>query len=84
MARIPRLVQAFDMITTAVPPALAACLAIATTISVFRLKKHNVFVLDAERVTLAGLLDAICFDKTGTLTESGLELGGVVPCEGGK
>jgi cation-transporting ATPase 13A3/4/5 len=67
------------MITTAVPPALACCLAIATTISVHRLRKRGVYVLDNERVALAGLLDAICFDKTGTLTEAGLELGGVVP-----
>lgn len=36
--------QALDLITVAVPPALACCLAIATTISVTRLKKRGVHV----------------------------------------
>ncbi|KAJ9514249.1 hypothetical protein QJQ45_012242, partial [Haematococcus lacustris] len=46
-------IKAFDMITTAVPPALACCLAIATTISTLRLKAQAVHVLDSERVPLA-------------------------------
>ncbi|KAF5835495.1 hypothetical protein DUNSADRAFT_7279 [Dunaliella salina] len=76
-------VKALDLVTVAVPPALACCLAIATTISVARLKKRGVHVQDNERVRVAGLLDTICFDKTGTLTDIGLELGGVVPATKG-
>ncbi|KAG1678904.1 hypothetical protein FOA52_003573 [Chlamydomonas sp. UWO 241] len=71
------------MITVAVPPALACCLAIAITISVFRLTQSSIHVLDNERVTAAGLLNNVCFDKTGTLTEIGLVLSSVIPSSGG-
>ena len=53
------------MITIAVPPALPACLAIATVLSIGRLRRKDVFVTSPERVAMAGQLDVICFDKTG-------------------
>lgn len=71
--------KAADMVTTAVPPALPACLAISTTVVVQRLRRKKVYVLENRRVALAGQLDVICFDKTGTLTEIGLDLSGALP-----
>ncbi len=58
-------VRFFDMITIAVPPALPACLTIATVFSIGRLRKKGVYVTSPDRITLAGQLDVICFDKTG-------------------
>ena len=68
-----------DMVTIAVPPALPACLTIATVFSVARLKEKDVFVTSPGATTAAGQLDVVCFDKTGTLTQQGLELQAIVP-----
>jgi magnesium-transporting ATPase (P-type) len=72
-------VRFLDMITVAVPPALPACLTIATVFSIGRLRRAGVFVTGPHTITVAGQLDVVCFDKTGTLTEQGLELQGIVP-----
>ncbi|PNW86612.1 hypothetical protein CHLRE_02g093700v5 [Chlamydomonas reinhardtii] len=77
-------VRFFDMITIAVPPALPACLTIATVFSIGRLRKKGIYVTSPDRITLAGQLDVICFDKTGTLTEQGLDLQGIVPIVDGR
>ncbi|KAG2425624.1 hypothetical protein HYH02_014997 [Chlamydomonas schloesseri] len=77
-------VRFFDMITIAVPPALPACLTIATVFSIGRLRKKGIYVTSPDRITLAGQLDVICFDKTGTLTEQGLDLQGIVPVVQGR
>lgn len=58
-------VRFFDMITIAVPPALPACLTIATVFSIGRLRKAGIYVTGPHTITLAGQLDAVCFDKTG-------------------
>ncbi|KAH7618816.1 putative Polyamine-transporting ATPase 13A3 [Nannochloris sp. 'desiccata'] len=68
-----------DLVTVAVPPALPACLTVATAIAVSRLAEHGIFVSNPSAINAAGHLDTICFDKTGTLTEPGLDLMGVVP-----
>jgi predicted P-type ATPase len=66
----------FDAVTIAVPPALTACLTVATAISIGRLKKKDIFVSDTTRVNWAGGVSAVCFDKTGTLTEDRLNFQG--------
>lgn len=72
-----------DLITVAVPPALVACLAIATAAAVGRLWRRGISVSSSGHISLAGLVDTVAFDKTGTLTESGLELRGLRLAEGG-
>lgn len=67
----------FDAITIAVPPALTACLTVATAISISRLRLGDIFVSDTSRVNYAGMIQAVCFDKTGTLTENTLRLDAV-------
>lgn len=56
------------MVTIAVPPALPACLTIATVFSIARFKKRGIFVTSPDRIAAAGQLDVIAFDKTGTQT----------------
>jgi cation-transporting ATPase 13A3/4/5 len=63
-----------DMITIAVPPALPACLTIASSLSILRLQRKKIFTVDAERIGVAGSVNTVCFDKTGTLTDSTLAL----------
>lgn len=63
-----------DMITIAVPPALPACLTIASSLSIMRLKRNHIHTIDVDRISVAGSVECICFDKTGTLTESILQL----------
>ncbi len=58
-------VRFFDMITIAVPPALPACLTIATVFSIGRLRLRGIFVTGPDTITVSGQLDVICFDKTG-------------------
>jgi cation-transporting ATPase 13A3/4/5 len=77
-------VRFLDMVTIAVPPALPACLTIATVFSIGRLRRRGVYVTGPHTITLAGRLDAVCFDKTGTLTVQGLELQGIVPVANGR
>jgi magnesium-transporting ATPase (P-type) len=55
----------FDAITIAVPPALTACLTVATVTAIGRLKQRDIFVSETNRVNWAGLVSAACFDKTG-------------------
>lgn len=69
----------FDLITVAVPPALPACLTVATALAITRLMHQGIYVSNPSAINAAGHLDIICFDKTGTLTESGLDLYGIVP-----
>ena len=68
-----------DLFTTAVPPALPACLSIGITYSLRRLKEKNIFCLDRDRINIAGGVNMIVFDKTGTLTEDYLDISGYVP-----
>ena len=67
-----------DLITTAVPPALPACLSIGITYSLHRLKKKGIFCIKREGVNKAGSVNIIVFDKTGTLTEDHLDISGYV------
>jgi magnesium-transporting ATPase (P-type) len=70
-----------DAITIAVPPGLTACLTIATSVAIERLKRIDIYVSDTTRVNYGGIVTAACFDKTGTLTENSLQLVGVICTE---
>jgi cation-transporting ATPase 13A2 len=67
-----------------VPPALVACLAIATAASAGRLWRAGISVSSSGHVPLAGLVGTVAFDKTGTLTQEGLELQELRLAAGGK
>ncbi|XP_065336343.1 polyamine-transporting ATPase 13A3-like [Cloeon dipterum] len=72
-------VDALDLITIVVPPALPAAMTVGRMYAQSRLKKENVFCISPRTINVAGSIDSICFDKTGTLTEEGLDLWGVLP-----
>ena len=71
--------KSLDLITTAVPPSLPACLGIGISYSVNRLKKQNIYCIARDRVNPAGKINILCFDKTGTLTEDHLDIYGYRP-----
>ena len=71
--------KSLDLITTAVPPSLPACLGIGISYSINRLKKQNIYCIARDRVNSAGKIDILCFDKTGTLTEDHLDIYGYRP-----
>ena len=73
------LMRFLDLFTTAVPPALPACISIGITYSLRRLKKKKIFCLDRDRINIAGGVNMIVFDKTGTLTEDYLDISGYLP-----
>jgi len=59
------ILNACDIVTIAVPPALPAAMTIGTEFAIERLKRARIFCISPWRVNLAGRLDTICFDKTG-------------------
>ena len=71
--------KSLDLVTTAVPPSLPACLGIGISYSINRLKKQNIYCIARDRVNSAGKIDILCFDKTGTLTEDHLDIYGYRP-----
>jgi cation-transporting P-type ATPase 13A2 len=58
-------VRFFDLMTTAVPPGLPACLAVAVAVAVWRLRRAAIFVTAPHKIVQAGRIDTLCFDKTG-------------------
>ncbi len=72
------LVDALDLITIVVPPALPAAMTIGSIYAQKRLARRRIYCISPRTITVAGSLDCVCFDKTGTLTEDGMDLWGVV------
>ncbi|CAG9767851.1 unnamed protein product [Ceutorhynchus assimilis] len=73
------ILQALDLITIVVPPALPAAMTVGRFYAQIRLKNKNIFCISPRSINVSGGLNCICFDKTGTLTEDGLDLLCVVP-----
>ncbi|KAK9884189.1 hypothetical protein WA026_005142 [Henosepilachna vigintioctopunctata] len=77
-------VEALDLITIVIPPALPAAMTVGCFYSQIRLKKAQIFCISPRSINVAGSVNCVCFDKTGTLTEDGLDLLCVVPAESKK
>lgn len=73
------ILNALDLITVTVPPALPTCLSIGISLALARMKKKQIYCISPPKVNISGQLTVLCFDKTGTLTEDGLDLYGVRP-----
>lgn len=71
--------EALDLITIVVPPALPAAMTVGRLVAQRRLKKNKIYCTSPRTINVSGSIDCICFDKTGTLTEDGLDMWGVVP-----
>ncbi|CAH1164827.1 unnamed protein product [Phaedon cochleariae] len=75
------LVEALDLITITVPPALPAAMTVGRFYAQIRLKNSQIYCISPRSINVSGSVDCVCFDKTGTLTEDGLDLLCVVPIE---
>merc|ERR1719308_187019 len=72
------ILEVFDLITIAVPPALPAAMTIGIVLANQRLMPKNIFCISPRTINVAGAVDCTCFDKTGTITEDGMDMWGVV------
>lgn len=72
-------IEALDLITIAVPPALPAAMTVGRFYAQQRLEKNRIYCISPRAINVSGSIDCVCFDKTGTLTEDGLDMWGVVP-----
>ncbi|XP_055377256.1 polyamine-transporting ATPase 13A3 [Condylostylus longicornis] len=72
-------IEALDLITIAVPPALPAAMTVGRYYAQKRLERSNIYCISPRTINVSGSIDCVCFDKTGTLTEDGLDMWGVVP-----
>ncbi|XP_043505949.1 polyamine-transporting ATPase 13A3 isoform X1 [Polistes fuscatus] len=71
--------EALDLITIVVPPALPAAMTVGRFVAQKRLETSKIYCTSPRTINVSGSIDCICFDKTGTLTEDGLDMWGVVP-----
>ena len=70
--------DAADLITIVIPPALPAAITIGSIYAEHRLKGKGIFCISPRTINVSGSVNCVCFDKTGTLTEDGLDLLGIV------
>ncbi|KAE8752294.1 hypothetical protein FOCC_FOCC001087 [Frankliniella occidentalis] len=71
--------EALDLITVVVPPALPAAMTVGSMYAQNRLGKKDIYCITPRCINVSGSVDCVCFDKTGTLTEDGMDMWGVVP-----
>lgn len=71
--------EALDLITVVVPPALPAAMTVGHFYAQNRLGKKDIYCITPRCINVSGSIDCVCFDKTGTLTEDGMDMWGVVP-----
>lgn len=76
--------EALDLVTIVVPPALPAAMTVGRLVAQRRLEKKKIYCTSPRTINVSGSMDCICFDKTGTLTEDGLDMWGVVSVSDGK
>ena len=76
--------DAADLITIVIPPALPAAITIGSLYAENRLKRKGIYCISPRTINVSGSINCVCFDKTGTLTEDGLDLMGVVQVRSSK
>ncbi|KAG8035636.1 hypothetical protein G9C98_001064 [Cotesia typhae] len=72
-------IDALDIITIVISPALPAAMTVGKLYAQTRLKKGQIYCINSRVINVSGSINCICFDKTGTLTEDGLDMWGAVP-----
>jgi len=78
MAPYEMVLNALDVVTIVIPPALPVAMSAGISFALDRLSKQQIFCTSPPRINIAGKLNLLCFDKTGTLTESDLGVYGVL------
>lgn len=56
-------IEALDLITIAVPPALPAAMSVGRFYALKRLKKQNIYCIAPRSINIAGSINCVCFDK---------------------
>uniref|UniRef100_UPI00398E856F polyamine-transporting ATPase 13A3-like isoform X2 n=1 Tax=Pristiophorus japonicus TaxID=55135 RepID=UPI00398E856F len=77
-------IEALDIITITVPPALPAAMTAGIVYAQHRLKRKGIYSISPQRINVCGQLNLVCFDKTGTLTEDGLDMWGFLRAQDGR
>ena len=62
------ILEALDLITIVVPPALPAAMTVGRLHAQKRLKKKNIFCTLPRTINVAGSINCICFDKVSIFT----------------
>lgn len=55
--------DALDLITIVVPPALPAAMTIGAVHALLRLKKSSIFCISPRSINVSGSVNCVCFDK---------------------
>ena len=55
--------EALDLITIVVPPALPAAMTVGRFYAQSRLQKKNIFCISPRSINVSGSIDCVCFDK---------------------
>lgn len=55
--------EALDLITAVVPPALPAAMTIGAVHALLRLKRKNIFCISPRSINVSGSINCVCFDK---------------------
>ena len=79
-SKLELFIKGIEVITTAVPPSLPACVGVGIIYALNRLKKKHIYCINRDRLNISGITNCIVFDKTGTLTQDHLDIMGFLPC----
>lgn len=60
-------IEALDLITIAVPPALPAAMTVGRMYAQKRLKTNNIYCISPRSINVSGSIDCVCFDKVRPL-----------------
>lgn len=56
-------VEALDLITIAVPPALPAAMTVGRMYAQSRLQQQGIYCISPRTINVSGSIDCVCFDK---------------------
>lgn len=63
-------VEALDLITIVVPPALPAAMTVGRFYAQIRLKKKQIFCISPRTINVSGSIDCVCFDKVSNFLKN--------------
>lgn len=56
-------IEALDLITIVIPPALPAAMTVGRYYAQKRLEKNNIYCISPRSINVSGSIDCVCFDK---------------------
>lgn len=64
------IIEALDLVTITVPPALPAAMTVGRFYAQIRLKNNKIFCISPRSINVSGSVDCVCFDKVTVLITS--------------